>query len=87
MQRERITEAVKNLIVDRLAVDYSEIKMESDFKHDLGADSLDFVELVMHVEKAFNVTIPDTALVDIETVSELIDWLEANVAGNVLYGT
>ena len=54
-----IQNRVKAIIVDKLGVDESEVKPEATFTNDLGADSLDTVELIMELEKEFNITIPD----------------------------
>ena len=71
-------ERVKNLIVEELAVDPDEVTLEASFIDDLGADSLDVVELVMALEEEFNLEIPDEDAEKIETVQNAIDYLEAN---------
>ena len=71
-------ERVKNLIVEELAVDPDEVTLEASFIDDLGADSLDVVELVMALEEEFNLEIPDEDAEKIETVQDAIDYLEAN---------
>ncbi|MFN2363645.1 MAG: acyl carrier protein [Halarsenatibacteraceae bacterium] len=71
-------ERVKNLIVEELAVDPDEVTIESSFIDDLGADSLDVVELVMALEEEFDIEIPDEDAEKIETVQDAIDYLEAN---------
>jgi acyl carrier protein len=73
-----ITEKVTKIIVDKLGVDESEVTTEASFTNDLGADSLDTVELIMEFEKQFNVTIPDEQAEKITTVGEAISFLEAN---------
>ena len=73
-----ITERVTKIIVDKLGVDESEVTSEASFTNDLGADSLDTVELIMEFEKEFNVTIPDEQAEKITTVGEAIAFLEAN---------
>ncbi len=73
-----ISEKVTKIIVDKLGVDESEITMESSFTNDLGADSLDTVELIMEFEKEFNVSIPDEKAESITTVGEAVKYLEEN---------
>ena len=73
-----ITERVTKIIVDKLGVDETEVTSEASFTNDLGADSLDTVELIMEFEKEFNVTIPDEQAEKITTVGEAIAFLEAN---------
>ena len=73
-----ITSRVKAIIVDKLGVDESEVKPEATFTNDLGADSLDTVELIMELEKEFNITIPDDQAEKIATVGDAIAYVEAN---------
>ena len=75
-----IAEKVKKIIVDKLGVDESEITPESSFTNDLGADSLDTVELIMEFEKEFSVSIPDDEAEKIQTVGQAIEFIEANKA-------
>ncbi len=67
---------VKNIIVSQLGVDENEVKTESSFVDDLGADSLDVVELVMALEEEFGLEIPDEDAERINTVSEVINYLD-----------
>ncbi len=69
---------VKSIIVEKLGVDESEIARESSFTNDLGADSLDTVELIMEFEKEFNMTIPDEDAEKIATVGDAVDYVDAN---------
>ena len=69
---------VKAIIVDKSGVDESEVKPEATFTNDLGADSLDTVELIMELEKEFNITIPDDQAEKIATVGDAIAYVEAN---------
>jgi acyl carrier protein len=69
---------VKAIIVDKLGVDESEVTGESSFTNDLGADSLDTVELIMEFEKEFNIAIPDDAAEKINTVGEAVKYIEDN---------
>ena len=73
-----IQNRVKAIIVDKLGVDESEVKPEATFTNDLGADSLDTVELIMELEKEFNSTIPDDQAEKIATVGDAIAYVEAN---------
>lgn len=69
---------VKAIIVDKLGVDEAEVKPESSFANDLGADSLDTVELIMEFEKEFNVSIPDDKAETISTVADAVSYIEEN---------
>ena len=73
-----IQNRVKAIIVDKLGVDESEVKPEATFTNELGADSLDTVELIMELEKEFNITIPDDQAEKIATVGDAIAYVEAN---------
>ena len=73
-----ITSRVKAIIVDKLGVDETEVTPEATFTNDLGADSLDTVELIMELEKEFNITIPDDQAEKIVTVGDAISYVEAN---------
>lgn len=72
---------VKNIIMDKLGVEESEITNEANFTNDLGADSLDTVELIMEFEKEFNIAIPDDQAEKIGTVGQAIAYIEQNVKG------
>jgi acyl carrier protein len=74
-----IASRVKKIIVDKLGVDEAEVTNEASFTNDLGADSLDTVELIMEFEKEFNISIPDDQAEQIGTVGQAITYLEANV--------
>lgn len=74
-----IAERVKNIIVEKLGVEPSEVTPEASFTNDLGADSLDQVELIMEFEKEFNISIPDDEAEKITTVGQVIAYLEENV--------
>ena len=73
-----IAQKVKAIIVDKLGVEESEVTMEASFTNDLGADSLDTVELIMEFEKEFNIAIPDDQAEKIGTVGEAIKYIEDN---------
>ena len=67
---------VISIIVDKLGVDEGEVTNEASFTNDLGADSLDTVELIMEFEKEFNIAIPDEQAENIQTVGEAISYIE-----------
>lgn len=71
---------VKAIIVDKLSVGEDEVKNEASFANDLGADSLDTVELIMEFEKEFGISIPDDKSEKIVTVGDAIAYIEENVA-------
>ncbi|ACQ60514.1 TPA: acyl carrier protein [Vibrio cholerae] len=73
-----IEERVKKIIVEQLGVDEAEVKNESSFVEDLGADSLDTVELVMALEEEFDTEIPDEEAEKITTVQAAIDYVTSN---------
>ena len=73
-----VTTKVKAIIVDKLGVDENEVTNEASFTNDLGADSLDTVELIMEFEKEFNIAIPDDQAEKIGTVGEAITYIEDN---------
>jgi acyl carrier protein len=73
-----IAESVKKIIVDKLGVDEAEVTPEASFIGDLGADSLDTVELIMEFEKEFDVSIPDEQAEKIQTVGDAIAYLTEN---------
>ena len=75
-----IEATVKAIIVDKLSVDEAEVKNEASFANDLGADSLDTVELIMEFEKEFGITIPDDKSEKIATVGDAIAYIEENVS-------
>jgi len=75
-----IASRVKAIIVDKLSVEESEVTNEASFTNDLGADSLDTVELIMEFEKEFGISIPDDQAEKIGTVGNAIAYVEANIA-------
>lgn len=74
-----IENRVKAIIVEKLTVDENEVTPEAGFSTDLGADSLDTVELIMEFEKQFGITIPDEDAEKIATVGDAIAYIEAHV--------
>ena len=73
-----IASRVKAIIVDKLGVVENEVVTEASFTNDLGADSLDTVELIMEFEKEFNIAIPDDKAENIQTVQDAIKYIEEN---------
>jgi acyl carrier protein len=69
---------VISIIVDKLGVEENEVAIEASFTNDLGADSLDTVELIMEFEKEFNIAIPDDQAENIQTVGAAISYIEEN---------
>ena len=76
---ENIENKIKEIIIDKLGIEESEITESASFTNDLGADSLDTVELIMEFEKEFNVSIPDEDAEKIGTVGDAISYLKDNV--------
>ncbi|BAZ82588.1 MAG: acyl carrier protein [Sphaerospermopsis kisseleviana] len=75
---QEIFKLVKKVIVDQLEVDEEKVVPNASFTDDLGADSLDIVELVMAFEEEFDIEIPDEAAEKILTVQEVVDYIEKN---------
>ena len=73
-----VAEKVKAIIVDKLSVEETEVTNEASFTNDLGADSLDTVELIVEFEKEFGISIPDDQAEKITTVGDAIAYIEAN---------
>ena len=73
-----IASRVKAIIVDKLGVEESEVTTEASFTNDLGADSLDTVELIMEFEKEFGISSPDDQAEKIGTVGDAVSYIEAN---------
>ena len=76
MANEAVVKKVKDIIVDKLGVEESVVTESANFTNDLGADSLDTVELIMELEKEFGVTIPDSDAEKIQTVGDAIAYIE-----------
>ncbi len=74
-----IAERVNKIIIDKLGVDESEVTSEASFTNDLGADSLDTVELIMEFEKEFDLSIPDEQAENIQTVGQAVTYLESQM--------
>ena len=79
MTQEEIFERVKGIIVDQLGVTDSSVTMEASFVDDLGADSLDIVELIMALEEEFDTEIPDADAEKVVTVGDVVDYIKDHV--------
>ncbi|MDH5479499.1 MAG: acyl carrier protein [Nitrosomonas sp.] len=77
---ENIEQRIKKIVAEQLGVNEAEVKNESSFVNDLGADSLDTVELVMALEEEFECEIPDEQAEKINTVQEAIDYVNGNAS-------
>ena len=80
MADETTEQRIKAIIVEKLGVDEADITRDASFTNDLGADSLDTVELIMEFEKEFDMTIPDEDAEQIATVGDAIDYVDAKKA-------
>ena len=69
---------IRDIVVEQLGVDADQVTLEANFVEDLGADSLDTVELIMAFEEEFDVEIPDTEAEKIKTVQDVVNYIEAN---------
>lgn len=78
MEKEEIFDKVKEVIVDQLNADEGDVTLEASFIDDLGADSLDIVELVMALEESFGISIPDEEAENIKTVADAVEYIAAN---------
>ncbi len=79
MNTEEVFEKVKTIIVDQLGVSEATVTMDASFIDDLGADSLDIVELVMALEEEFDMEIPDTDAEKVVTVSDVVEYIKEHV--------
>ena len=80
MSSEEVFEKVKGIIVEQLGVVETAVTLEASFIDDLGADSLDIVELIMALEEAFDMEIPDADAEKVVTVGDVVDYIKDNVA-------
>ena len=79
MSSEEIFEKVKEIIVEQLGVTETSVALESSFIDDLGADSLDIVELIMALEEEFDTEIPDSDAEKVVTVGDVVEYIKDNV--------
>lgn len=77
---DKIFSKVKEIVAEQLEVDAEKVKPEASFANDLGADSLDTVELVMALEEEFDIEIPDESAEQIDTVQKAVDYIDEKVA-------
>jgi acyl carrier protein len=77
-----VQERVINIVAEQLGVEKDKIKLDSNFVNDLGADSLDTVELVMELEEEFDINIPDDAAEKIQTVGQAVSHIDSSLAGS-----
>jgi len=82
MSQSDTFETVKKIVVEQLSVDAEKVTPQANFANDLGADSLDTVELVMALEEEFDIEIPDEAAEKITTVQEAVDYINNQVAAS-----
>lgn len=80
MSQEEIFQKVQKIVSEQLGVDTADVKPEASFANDLGADSLDTVELVMALEEEFDIEIPDEAAENIATVQAAVDYINSKTA-------
>lgn len=80
MSSEEVFEKVKNIIVEQLGATESSVTMEASFIDDLGADSLDIVELIMALEEEFDTEIPDSDAEKVVTVGDVVDYIKEHLA-------
>lgn len=82
MSQQEIFDKVQKIVAEQLGVEAGEVKPEANFANDLGADSLDTVELVMALEEEFDIEIPDEAAEKILTVQQAVDYINDKVAAS-----
>ena len=80
MTAAEVAQKVKQIIVEQLGVDEAQVDMSASFVDDLGADSLDLVELVMQFEEAFDLDVPDEDAEKLTTVKDAVDYIQAKAA-------
>ena len=73
-----VFEKVKSIVADQLDVEEEKVTAEASITEDLGADSLDVVDLVMYIEEEFDIEIPDEAVENIKTVGDIVSYIESN---------
>lgn len=78
MEKQEVFEKVKELIVNELAVDEKIVTLDATFESDLGADSLDAIELICSLEETFAISIPDEDAMELRTVGQIVDYIIAH---------
>ena len=78
METEEVFDKIKNIIIEQLGTAESAVTMEASFIDDLGADSLDIVELIMAIEEEFNIEIPDESAEKVVTVGDVVEYIKEN---------
>lgn len=73
-----IFEKVKSIICEEIAIEEEKVQINSSLKDDLGADSLDAVEIIMQLEEAFSISIPDESAQNMQTIKDIVDYIAAN---------
>lgn len=79
MERAEITQKIKDILADKLVLEQDEINMDSHVNNDLGADSLDVVEIIMDLETEFKIPIPDEDAEGIRTVKDMVDLIDNKI--------
>ncbi|MBR7167960.1 MAG: acyl carrier protein [Bacteroidales bacterium] len=80
MTREELEKRIFSLITDKLGINEEEITLTADFRRDLSADSLDISELVMNLENDFSIVIPESEMINLKTVGDVVDYIEKALA-------
>ena len=80
MTREELEKRIFALITDKLGINEEEITLTADFRRDLSADSLDISELVMNLENDFSIVVPDSEIMNLKTVGDVVDYIEKALA-------
>jgi len=80
MTREDLEKRIFSLITDKLGINEEEITLTADFRRDLSADSLDISELVMNLENDFSIVIPESEMINLKTVGDVVDYIEKALA-------
>ena len=80
MTREDLEKKIFELISDKLGINEDEISIDSDFRKDLSADLLDISELMMNLEDEFSVIVPDSDMVNLKTVEDMVDYIEQELS-------
>ena len=76
MTRQDLENKIIELVADKLGISNSEITMEADFRRELSADSLDVSELIMSLENEFSIRVPESDMVNLKTVGNVVDYIE-----------